>query len=84
MIDFLNLLISRLSSFVVSLLGFLPVSPIQTMLSDTTLQSLHSQLGFISHFVPVAFIVQFMTLYLSALILYFVYRVALRWARVIS
>lgn len=80
LIDFLNFLISCIGKLLSLLLSLLPNSPFQNI----DLSSIRDFLGYMNYLVPVVEIVSILTLWCSAIGIYYIYQIALRWAKAVE
>lgn len=70
-----------LSDLLALILSLLPNSPFQAL---TTNESVQGVLGWLNYFVPVSQMLAIFQLWLTAIAVYYVYSIALRWAKAIE
>lgn len=79
--DFLNYLIDKFKVIVDSVLNMLPKSPIVYCTKNKTISE---YLGYVNYFIPVYLWISILEAWLTAIVIYFVVQVILRWIKVIE
>lgn len=80
LVDFVNFLISSIGKLLSLLLSFLPNSPFQSV----DLSSIQDFLGYMNYLIPVVEIVSILTAWCTAIGIYYIYQIALRWAKAVE
>ena len=77
----INKVISKVGALITILFAWLPDSPFQYDLTDSAAAQ---WFGYINYVIPVPDIVLHMSLYITAVAIYYVIRIALRWVKAIE
>lgn len=80
LIDFANYFIKGIGGLLSMLFSVLPSSPF----SKVDMSPLKDYLGYLNYVVPVVEIVSILTLWCSAIGIYYIYQIALRWAKAVE
>lgn len=79
-INLINVLINIVGSALGVIFSILPNSPF----SSISLNPIANFLGYMNYFIPVVEIVSILTLWGSAIGIYYIYQIALRWLKVVE
>lgn len=80
LIDFLNFLISSIGKLLSLILSFLPNSPF----SSIDLSPLRDFLGYLNYLIPIVEMVSILTAWCTSIGIYYIYQIALRWAKAVE
>jgi len=77
-----NWLINKLNLILSAILSFLPDSPFENIVSPP--QEVVHLIGYINYFLPISQIVGVLMVWISAVTVFYVYQLILRWAKAIE
>lgn len=79
MIDWMSDLLNKFANWVLNLL---PLSPFKSI--DSFLSPIKPYLGYLNWFVPIGWIIGVMSVWLSAIALFYIYSIIMRWIKMIG
>lgn len=80
LIDFCNFIIKSCGDILNVIFSLLPNSPFKTI----DMSSLTNFIGYLNYLIPVTEIVSILTFWCSAIGLYYLYQIVLRWVKVVE
>lgn len=80
LIGLINFVIESIGLLFSVIFSLLPNSPF----SNVTLSPISEWLGYLNYLIPVSEIVSILTLWASSIGVYYIYQIALRWAKVVE
>lgn len=83
-INFVNLLIVAISALIKTILSILPTSPFESEIYATYSAAIEEYLPTLNWFVPIDSMSKILLVWLTAIGIYYLVSIALRWAKAIS
>lgn len=80
LVDLVNFLIKSIGTLLGFLLSFLPNTPFTSI----DMSPLRDFLGYMNYLIPVVEILSILTLWCGAIGIYYLYQIALRWAKAVE